>query len=326
LIGASQENPVVKMPIARLAVFVWLAVCCVACAPIAQASRLFAQPWNSGQSRSEPPFQTQQIDADTYALRQSLQTTFEAPFLYLLFGDEKALLIDTGVAGAPLGAEVDRLIADWSAANLHKRVSLVVMHSHGHADHVGGDGEFSGRADTVVVGHSEAEVAAFFGIGAWPAEQAAFDLGGRVVDIVPTPGHHPSHVMVFDRRTGILFSGDTVYPGRLYFQCARIAEFRASIDRVAAFAATRQVRWLLGAHIEMRTAPGRSFEANDRIRRNEHLLELPPAVLEEIRLALTHAGTRPRVRVYDDFILFPHPPNPRGEQPPDWCLDQPTTP
>jgi hypothetical protein len=32
-------------------------------------------------------------------------------------------------------------------------------------------------------------------------------------------------------------------------------------------------------------------------------------------------GERLRVEAHDDFILFPHPPDPRGKSPPDWCLD-----
>jgi hydroxyacylglutathione hydrolase len=287
---------------------------------LAHESELFTQSWNSGLSRGEPAFQVQAIDKNTYAIRQSINSTFEAPFLYLIFGREKALLIDTGVEGAPLRAEVDRLIDAWLAANGHEAISLVVMHSHAHGDHVGGDKSFADRPRTVLVGHPATDVARFFAIGAWPAHTAAFDLGGRVVDIVPTPGHHPSHVMVFDRVTRILFSGDAIYPGRLYFQCGRAEEYRASIDRVADFVATRQVRWLLGAHIEMKSAPGQSFEAENRARRDEHLLELRPSVVEEIQQTLSKMGAQVRVEPRDDFILFPHPADPRGKTPPDWCL------
>lgn len=265
-------------------------------------------------------FQTQSIDSDTFVIRQSIDATFEAPFLYLIFGGERALLIDTGVEGAELRTEVDRLIAARLSANHREAISLVVMHSHGHGDHVGGDAGLAGRADTIVVGHSAEDVADFFGISAWPDETVPFDLGGRVVDIVPTPGHHPSHVMVFDRATGIMFSGDAIYPGRLYFQCGKLREYRASIDRIADFAETHNVRWFLGGHVEMQSTPGRTFQADDRARRGEHALELPGAIILEIQQALAAMGDRPRVESHNDFVLFPHPPNPRGLEPPDWCL------
>lgn len=311
--------------IKRIAIFVTL-TCLVSCGaahqPVVNKSELFSLPWNSGLSKEEPAFQVQAIDKNTYAIRQSINSTFEAPFLYLIFGREKALLIDTGVEGAPLRAEIDRLIDAWAAANGHAAISLVVMHSHAHGDHVGGDKSFADRNRTVVVGHQAAEVANFFAIKSWPTETAAFDLGERVVDIIPTPGHHPSHVMVFDRATRILFSGDAIYPGRLYFQCGRADEYSASVARVADFVATRQIRWLLGAHIEMKSEPGQAFAAEDRARRDEHVLELPPSAPKEIQQSLLKMGKQIRVTPHNDFILFPHPADPRGKRPPDWCLGE----
>jgi hydroxyacylglutathione hydrolase len=309
----------VTRSIAVVALLACLAACGASHSREGQKSELFAQSWNSGLSNEEPAFQSQAIDQNTYAIRQSINSTFEAPFLYLIFGRDRALLIDTAVEDAPLRAEIDRLIDSWLATSGRKAISLVVMHSHGHSDHVGGDAGFANRADTVVVGHSVADVAGFFGIEAWPAQTAQFDLGERVVNILPTPGHHASHVMVYDHSTRILFSGDAIYPGRLYFQCVRAEEYRASIERVAAFAATHEVRWLLGAHIEMRSTPAQAFESEDRVRRDEHLLELRPTVLDEIQRALSRMGRQVRVDAQDDFILFPHPADPRGKSPPDWC-------
>ncbi len=45
---------------------------------------------------------------------------------------------------------------------------------------------------------------------------AEVDLGGRVLDCLATPGHHEAAVTYYDRYTRILFTGDTIYPGRLY--------------------------------------------------------------------------------------------------------------
>ena len=286
------------------------------------ASTLFAQPWNSGVNADEPAFQVQQIGPDTLAIRQSLRTTFEAPFMYLLFGDEKVLLIDTGVEGVDLRTEIDRQIDDWLVRSGRDHVSLIVMHSHGHGDHIGGDSGFEGRPDTVIVGHTPEDVAAFFGLKNWPTQSASFDLGNRAVDILPTPGHHPSHVMVFDEATGILFSGDAIYPGRLYFQCGKAAEVKASMDRVAAFAEDHDVHWILGGHIEMTATAGKSFNAQRPSRRNEHLLELPVSVIADIETGLSDMGDQPRVKPFDAFVLFPHPVDPAGKSPPDWCLGE----
>lgn len=304
--------------------------------PLANAQpTLFPQRWNGGVDSNEPAFQTQAIDANTFAVRQSVKTTFEAPFLYLLFGREKALLIDSGVEGADLRAEIDRLIDTWRKANGGKAPALIVMHTHAHGDHVGGDKGFAGRANTTVVGHAAADVASFFGIKEWPTGSATFDLGGRRVEILPTPGHHDSHVMIYDAATQLLFSGDTIYPGRLYFRCGQARTFLTSIERVETFAAAHKVRWLLGAHIEMTaepgvvyaqdgipSVPGQALAPDAKARRNEHALELPPGVIADIRAALAPMVDRPRTSVHDHFMLYPHPADPRGKQPPDWCLSE----
>jgi hydroxyacylglutathione hydrolase len=57
-------------------------------------------------------------------------------------------------------------------------------------------------------------VRAFFGFANWPNGIAHLDLGDRTVDVIPTPGRNPTHVAFYDGRTGILFSGDFLLPGR----------------------------------------------------------------------------------------------------------------
>jgi hypothetical protein len=46
--------------------------------------------------RNPPPWQVHAYNKNTYILRQSGLTDYEKPFLYLLFGDERAFLLDTG--------------------------------------------------------------------------------------------------------------------------------------------------------------------------------------------------------------------------------------
>src|SRR4051812_45254985 len=186
---------------------------------------------------------------------------FEAPFLFLLFGTDRALLLDTGAtadpAYFPLRRTVDEALADW--LDLHPRTSygLVVAHTHGHGDHIAGDGQFADRPDTVVVGPGPAAVRDFFGLPGWPDGRAALDLGGLVVDVLPGPGHEEAAVVLHDRRTGLLLTGDTLYPGHLYIQA--LTAYTATVDRLLAFCERRPVTHLLGSHIEMTTAPGESY-------------------------------------------------------------------
>ncbi len=299
-----------------------LSSCAISSDEVRSVSTIFSQPWNSGLDKIEPPLQAQQYDPNTVVIRQSLRTSFEAPFIYLIFGENKALLIDSGAGGIDLRAFVDEQIEAWLETNGRENISLVIMHSHAHGDHVAGDEQFADRADTVVVGHGARDVADFFLIESWPNETQEFDLGKRIVDIIPTPGHHDSHVMVYDRSTQLLFSGDAIYPGRLYFRCDKLKEFSNSIVHVAEFMNTRDVSWILGAHIELAQKTGKSFNSNDVARSDERLLEMVPTTITSVQTALLKMGDQPRVEPYDDFILFPHPADPIGKNPPDWCLSQ----
>jgi glyoxylase-like metal-dependent hydrolase (beta-lactamase superfamily II) len=267
-------------------------------------------PWIDGTASAEPETQVQPIDADTFVIRQSVKTNFEAPFLYLLFGTERALLIDTGAGGLTIRPTVDRVIADWRARHGGRPIRLVVAHSHGHGDHHAGDNEFRDRPDTEIVGLEPAKVAAFFRIRDWPNDIGHYDLGRRVVDIVPTPGHEPAHIMVYDARTRLMFSGDMLYPGRLYVPRDRFAAFRASAERLAAFARTHPVRALLGAHVEMTTTPGQDYPMEAPAHPSEHGLALPPSAVGELSKAAAGAASPPATDRHRDFIIYPVAPRP----------------
>ena len=267
-------------------------------------------PWINGTAATEPETQVQSIDADTFVIRQSVRTNFEAPFLYLLFGKERALLIDTGAGGLEIRPTVDRLIAAWRARHGNRPIHLVVTHSHGHGDHHAGDGEFRDRPNTSLVGLKPVDLAAFFAIADWPRSTGRYDLGKRVLEIIPTPGHEPGHIMVYDARTRLLFSGDMLYPGRIYVPTDQIAVFQASAGRLAAFAATHPVRALLGAHIEMTTTPQQDYPMRAPTHPSEHALALPPSAIEELRRTAASAETPPTIKRLADFILYPVPPRP----------------
>ena len=266
--------------------------------------------WIDGTAAAEPQTQVQRIDADTFVIRQSVRTNFEAPFLYLLFGKERVLLLDSGAGGLEIRPAVDRVIADWQARHGNRPLHLIVAHTHGHGDHHAGDAEFRDRPDTEVVGLKPEQVAAFFHIADWPRGIAGYDLGGRTLTVIPTPGHEPAHIMLYDARTRLLFSGDMLYPGRLYFPVAQLDTFRASANRLAAFARAHPIRAVLGTHIEMTTTPGQDFPMRAAAHPSEHGLALPPSAIDELRLAAAAEKSPPRIDRHADFILYPLMPRP----------------
>lgn len=270
----------------------------------AAAKPLF-QPWIDGTTASEPQTQTQRYDRDTYVIRQSVKTNFEAPFLYLLFGKDRALLLDTGAGGLKIRPAVDAAVDQWLAEHHRKSIPLVVAHSHGHGDHRMGDAEFRERPDTTVVGLTAPEVAAFFMIADWPGQIVDFDLGGRSLKIIPTPGHQPAHIMVYDAKTRLLLSGDTLYPGRLYVPVSTFGDFKASLDRLVAFTRTHPVKWALGAHIEMTRTPGQDYGDGAPAHPGEHALELPYADLLDLQATVQKMGETPVRAVRPDVIVTP---------------------
>lgn len=292
----------------RASVLLASALAIVGAAPAGVGPR-FAH-WIDGTTSHEPEMQVQRIDADTFVIRQSVKTNFEAPFLYLLFGRDRVLLIDSGAGGLAVRPTIDRLIVEWQAHHGHRPIHLIVAHSHGHGDHHGGDAEFRDRPDTDVVGLTPEQVAAFFGIRDWPGEIGHYDLGGRMLDIVPTPGHEPAHIMIYDARTRLLFSGDMLYPGRLYVPRDRFDTFRASADRLAAFAEHHPIRALLGAHIEMTSMPGRDYPMQAPAHPAEHGLALAPAAIAELDKAVNTAASPPAIDRHADFIVYPVAPKP----------------
>jgi hydroxyacylglutathione hydrolase len=231
--------------------------------------------WNEGASdckaTPQAPLQVHAYEPQTFILRQNPCASFEANFLYLLVGSNKALLIDTGAVAdskeMPLAKTVLELLPDKD----QKKLSLLVAHTHRHSDHRAGDPQFASLPSVEVVPIDLEGVKAFFRFTNWPKEIAHLDLGDRTVDVIPTPGHNPTHVAFYDERTGILFSGDFLLPGRLLIEDA--GAYHESALRVVDFLKTRPLTHILGAHIELDNA-GHAYRFGSHYHPNEHRLEL----------------------------------------------------
>jgi glyoxylase-like metal-dependent hydrolase (beta-lactamase superfamily II) len=264
--------------------------------------------WIHGSARRDPPdppIQVHRYDEHTYLMRQSMSTSHEAPFLYLLFGAERALLLDTGAtadpAAFPLRETVDSLVAGWLAEHPRPGYHLLIAHTHGHGDHVAADGQFEDRPDTTVVAKDLEAVQAFWGFADWPTQTVRLDLGDRVLEAVGSPGHHATAVTVFDRRTGFLLTGDTVYPGRLY--AFDPAAFAASLERLVEFVAARPVSHVMGCHIEMSRLPGADYPLGATYQPDEPPLPMTVAQLVAVRDAARELAGRRGIHRYDDFVI-----------------------
>ena len=250
--------------------------------------------WNDGTDPDEPTLQVHSLDEHTFMIRQSLRSSPEAPFVFLLFGNERALLVDTGhgrdATKWPLRETVDALIASWLERHPRSSYALVVAHSHAHLDHTGGDEQFEGRPDTTLVGVTIEEVAQFLGLIDWPE-----------LDVIPSPGHHKAAVSYFDPYTGVLLTGDTVYPGRLYVP--DMEAFVATMGRLVNLTEVAAVSLVVGGHIEL-DSDGRDYLLGMDHHENEQSPFMPPERLRSVLVAAEEVAEVPGVHPYDDFIVY----------------------
>ena len=231
--------------------------------------------WNGGaldcRPGTEPAIQVHQYNASTYILRESLCATSEAPFMYLMIGSQRAMLIDTGDVADPARAPLARTVLGLLPMTATGRLPLLVVHSHRHLDHRAGDPQFAHLPGVQVVGYDLASVKRFYGFANWPEGQATLDLGDRQVDVLPAPGHQETEVVFYDRQTALMFTGDFLLPGRLLVDDA--AADAASARRIADFAADKPIAYVLGGHIEM-NLDGNLYGFGSRFHPNERPLQL----------------------------------------------------
>ena len=255
----------------------WLALmlCCVMPAWSEPVPGSLPAQWNIGAEdcakSPQPPLQVHAYEPQTFILRQNLCASFEGNFIYLLIGSDKALLIDTGAIADPQKMPLAKKILELLPDKDNEKLPLLVAHTHRHLDHRAGDPQFVSLPSVQVVPIDLDGVRAFFGFTNWPSVIAHIDLGGRTVDVIPTPGHNQTHLVFYDDRTGILFSGDFLMPGRLLIEDA--AAYRESALRVVDFLKTRSLTHILGGHIELNTA-GNAFRFGSHYHPNENRLEL----------------------------------------------------
>ncbi len=195
---------------------------------------------------------------------------FELVISYLIVGTERSLLFDTGLG---IG-DMRRVVSELTGHD------PIVLNSHTHYDHVGGNHQFRTLYGTATEftrtnarGKLHSKVAEFvgegwirrqtpegfslesyriqpFSIGKTVADGEQIDLGDRTLEILLTPGHTPDSLCLLDRTNRLLFTGDTFYPEALYahFEGADVGQYTGSARRLAELA--DQIDWLLPAHME----------------------------------------------------------------------------
>jgi glyoxylase-like metal-dependent hydrolase (beta-lactamase superfamily II) len=210
-------------------------------------------------------FEVYKVAQGVFAIYEPHQS--EETIGYLILGQKRALMFDTGMGIGDLKSLTEQLT----------HFPIVVLNSHTHDDHVGNNWQFEWvwGMDTDFTRQSargsredaRAEIAPSEVCGNLPAgfdrnayatkpwriakyihDGERIDLGGRTVEILATPGHTPDAIALFDRAYGLLFTGDTYYPGTIWIYRPEtdLAAYGNSVHRLAALAP--QVHMVLGAH------------------------------------------------------------------------------
>ena len=234
--------------------------------------------------QSQPWFEVYDLGRDVFAIYEPGQ--FEEVISYLILGGERALLFDTGLGIA----DMKRLVGELTT------LPIVVVNSHTHYDHVGGNHQFSTILNTRTEyteknrkGRPHSAVAEYVSESwIWKPLPPGFDkstyrskpwnptgrlsdaqvieLGGRTIEVLLTPGHAQDSLCLFDRARRMLFTGDTFYPAPLYAHLDGSAfdAYVATADRLAAL--QEQVDWVLPAHNEPRMEPAQLRRLSEAFR------------------------------------------------------------
>jgi glyoxylase-like metal-dependent hydrolase (beta-lactamase superfamily II) len=263
---------------------------------------------NVAAKNRDPRVQVVQYNEDTFVLRQNVCVCWEAPFTYLLFGNNGALLIDTGGTAEtryyPLREMVDAIVNRWAQARGRKKVPLTIALTSGE-DIAQNQGlsQFAGRPDTIIVPRPLEVMKRFYGFeGNWPSGSGKIDLGNRVITVLPTPGTHQDGVSFYDPYCDILFTGDLVFPGKI--NIGNDKDFVASLEKIKAFIAENPTKYIFGGHIEMMFVPGRYYPRFATYKPYERILEMEPALIDELIKYSREVQGKDMMLIRPDFVLF----------------------
>ncbi len=173
-----------------------------------------AVPLSAGEEWFDDWYTIQEIDSQTYIIGEPRY--WQQNYNYLILGEERALLVDTGPGKRDIRPVVESLTD----------LPLSVICTHMHFDHSGNLHLFERVVMPAGLRHKSGSLHVSMrrsltplnrriAVSRWLEEGDQIELGGRQLQVFPLPGHSPDSIVLADERRGQLFVGDFIYPGGL---------------------------------------------------------------------------------------------------------------
>jgi glyoxylase-like metal-dependent hydrolase (beta-lactamase superfamily II) len=224
--------------------------------------------WNKFEivARWQDNFTVYKIHSNIFLIRE--RACFEDINCYLFVGKNKVLLFDTGLG---LG-NIKEVITGIT------KLPIVVLNSHTHYDHIGGNYLF----DSIVglstsyskansKGMSNDALLSFykqaytfsnsllpcistdyfihpFLVNRFVNDREKIELGELTLEILKTPGHSPDGICLFDKVDSLLFSGDIINKGTLFLHLPEsdFNDFSNSVEKLSAM--VPHIKYVMPAH------------------------------------------------------------------------------
>lgn len=181
--------------------------------------------------------------------------------MYLIEGQDSALLIDTGMGDKDLPKVV---------AELTKK-PVIVAFTHGHGDHTGGAKYYK----EIYMNSKDLSMVRAGNIK-WKnlSEGQIIDLGTCQLEVIEVPGHTPGSVAFLDRKNRCIFTGDAIGSGDVWMQlrgCSTVAEYYEVLKKVQKLIPTFDTIWY-GHEEQLPQKPAPAQYVNDMTKAAERVL------------------------------------------------------
>ncbi|MFN8241750.1 MAG: MBL fold metallo-hydrolase [Bacteroidales bacterium] len=195
--------------------------------------------------QTKPWFTSKEVSDKVYQIDDN-----GAVNIFLVVGTDSALVIDTGMGTADLSSFIKTLTTK----------PLIIINTHGHPDHAGANYQFpkvyvhpsdsaasrsfntpaarKGAAGTMQAGKSPSASELYKGVEyktrLIPVKEGrVFDIGGRKLEVLSTPGHTAGSISLLDRGNRLLFTGDNnntlVW---LFLQgCSPLSQYQKTLEK-----------------------------------------------------------------------------------------------